>query len=107
MPNIHNRRDLKTLGAVVLLLAGTATLVAVARKDDRDKRRADYFVPSSPEKVVWGGFPIDFPPVLTMESGQTVRIDALSQYGATGPISPTAVLAQFSVPPSQDRPDRE
>src|SRR5262245_22425155 len=63
-------------------------------KDEREKRRPDHFVPSTPENVVWGGFPIDRPPVLTMQSGETVRIDALSQSGATGTTSPTAFFAQ-------------
>jgi len=107
MPKIHNHRHLKTLAGVLLLLVGTATLVALARMDERDKRHPDYFVASSPENVVWGGFPIDFPPVLTMESGQTVRIDALSQSGATGTISPTAFFAQFGVPASEVLPDLE
>lgn len=107
MPKIHNHKQLKTLGGVVLLLVVTATLVALAAKDEHDKRHPDYFVPSSPENVVWGGFPIDFPPVLTMESGQTVRIDALSQSGATGTISPTAFFAQFGVPASEVLPDLE
>ena len=107
MPKIHNHRHLKTLGGVVLLLVGTATLVALARMDEHDKRHPDYFVASSPENVVWGGFPIDFTPVLTMESGQTVRIDALSQSGATGTISPTEFFAQFGVPASEVLPDLE
>ena len=107
MPKIHNRRHLKTLAGVLLLLVGTAALVALARSDEHDKRHPDYFVASSPENVVWGGFPIDFPPVLTMESGQTVRIDALSQSGATGTISPTAFFAQFGVPASEVLPDLE
>jgi len=107
MPNIQNRRHLKTFSAVVLLLVGTAALVALARNDEHDKRHPDYFVASSPENVVWGGFPIDLPPVLTMESGQTVRIDTLSQSGATGTISPTAFFAQFGVPASEVLPDLE
>ena len=72
-----------------------------ARKDERDKRRPDHFVASRPENVVWGGFPIDRPPVLTMHSGETVRIDALSQQGATGAISPVDYYAQFGVPGSE------
>ena len=107
MPKIHNHTHLKTLVGVVLLLVVTVTLVALAAKDEHDKRHPDYFVASSPENVVWGGFPIDLPPVLTMESGQTVRIDALSQTGATGTISPTAFFAQFGVPASEVLPDLE
>ena len=57
--------------------------------------------------MVWGGFPIHRPPVLTMRSGQTVRIDTLSQSGATGTISPTAFFAQFGVPAGEVLPDLE
>jgi acetamidase/formamidase len=77
------------------------------RRDERDKRRPDHVVQSGPDNVVWGGFPIDRPPVLTMRSGQTVRIDALSQSGATGTISPTAFFAQFGVPAGEVLPDLE
>jgi acetamidase/formamidase len=106
MPKIDHRH-MKTLGRVVMFLVGAAALVALAQQDQHDKRHPDYFVPSSPENVVWGGFPIDLPPVLTMESGQTVRIDALSQSGATGTISPSAFFAQFGVPASEVLPDLE
>ena len=33
---------------------------------------ADHFVPSTPENVAWGWFPIDKEPVLRMRSGETV-----------------------------------
>src|ERR687884_669822 len=69
-----------------------------AQKDERDKRHPDHVVASRPENVVWGGFPIDRPPVLTMQSGETVRIDALSQQGATGALNPVDYFAQFGVP---------
>jgi acetamidase/formamidase len=75
--------------------------------NQRDRRRPDHFVSSGSDNVVWGGFPIDRPPVLTMRSGETVRIDALSQSGATGTISPTAFFAQFGVPANEVLPDLE
>ena len=75
------------------------------RKDERDRRRPDHVVQSRPENVVWGGFPIDRPPVLTMQSGETVRIDALSQQGATGALNPVAYFAQFGVAASEVLPD--
>ena len=67
-------------------------------KDEHDKRFPDHFVASRPENVVWGGFPIDRPAVLTMQSGETVRIDALSQQGATSALNPVDYFAQFGVP---------
>jgi hypothetical protein len=76
-----------------------------ARKDERDKRRPDHFVRSRPENVVWGGFPINRRAVLTMQSGQTVRIDALSQSGATGTITPVGFFGLFGVGPKEVLPD--
>jgi acetamidase/formamidase len=133
MPMSDSHAHLKKLGRVLMLLigagmlAGAFTFLVLAgdselasagqppsrASDDRDwtdergKRQPDYFVSSIPDNVVWGGFPIDRPPVLTMKSGQTVRIDALSQSGATGAISPTAFFAQFGVPAAEVLPDLE
>jgi acetamidase/formamidase len=76
-----------------------------ARKDERDKRRPDHFVRSRPKNVVWGGFPINRTAVLTMQSGQTVRIDALSQSGATGMTSPVEFFALFGVKSHEVLPD--
>jgi acetamidase/formamidase len=130
MPMSDTHRHVKKLGRVLMLLVGAGMLAGVftflvlagdgepasasqppsPASDDQDwtaERRPDYFVSSIPDNVVWGGFPIDRPPVLTMESGQTVRIDALSQSGATGTISPTAFFAQFGVPAAEVLPDLE
>jgi acetamidase/formamidase len=38
---------------------------------------------STPDTVVWGYLTSDAPPVLTVKSGQTVRIDTISQAGLT------------------------
>jgi acetamidase/formamidase len=63
-------------------------------------RRPEYFVSAKPENVVWGGFPIDEPPVLTIESGTTVRIDTISQSGATNATAdPVTYFGQFGVQP--------
>jgi len=64
--------------------------------------RVDHYLSSRPENVVWGGFPIDRPPVLTIRSGQTVRIDTLSHQGATnGTLDPVTYLGHFGVKPSE------
>jgi acetamidase/formamidase len=63
-------------------------------------RRPDYFVSAKPANVVWGGFPIDEPPVLTIDSGTTVRIDTISQSGATNATAdPVTYFGQFGVQP--------
>ena len=55
------------------------------------------FVPSRPETVVFGVFPIDRAPVLTVKSGQTVRIDTVSQRGLNQDQSPVDYFGAFGV----------
>ena len=57
----------------------------------------ELFVASRPETVVWGWFPIDQPPVLTIQSGQTVRIDTLSSPGAIQDEDPATFLGSLGV----------
>jgi len=72
------------------------------RKDERAIRHPDYFLSARPENVVWGGFPIGAPPVLTISSGQTVRIDTISQSGATNAtLNPVDYFGQFGVQPRE------
>ena len=61
----------------------------------------DHHVPSTPENVVWGWFPIDREPVLTVRSGDTVRVDTLSHAGATQAEDPERYLGQFGVAPEE------
>ena len=58
-------------------------------------------LPSTPENVVWGWFPIDREPVLTIRSGETVRIDTLTHAGATQAEDPERYLNQFGVAPEE------
>jgi acetamidase/formamidase len=69
--------------------------------ESRDQRQADWFVPSRPETVVWGWVPIDQPPVLTVQSGQTVRIDTLSHQGAMHDEDPVTVFGALGVKPEE------
>jgi acetamidase/formamidase len=55
------------------------------------------FVPSRPETVVFGVFPIERAPVLTVRSGQTVRIDTISQRGTTQDQSPVDYFGAFGI----------
>jgi acetamidase/formamidase len=54
-------------------------------------------VPSRPETVVWGEFPIDRPPVVTVKPGEVVRIDTLSHQGATQDQDPIAYFGGMGV----------
>jgi hypothetical protein len=64
------------------------TLAAAAASVASGQQRAahaqpDHVVRSRPENLSWGWFPLDARPVLTVTSGQTVRIDTLSHAGST------------------------
>ena len=87
---------------------GAATLLAVAIVFLLDSREPmsvelqnDHFVPSRPDTLTWGWFPIDAPPVLTIQSGETVRIDTLSHAGATQEVHPGISLAELGVEPDE------
>lgn len=76
-----------------LLLAGAARAQPPAPPD--------HHVPSTPANVVWGWFPIDREPVLTVQSGDTVRVDTLSHAGSTQAEDPERYLGQFGVAPEE------
>ena len=59
---------------------------------------ADHHVPSRPENLSWGWFPIDKKPVLTIRSGDTVRIDTLTHAGSTQDEEPVAYLTGLGIP---------
>jgi acetamidase/formamidase len=59
---------------------------------------ADHFVPSQPQNLSWGWFPIDKEPVLTVQSGETVSIDTLTHEGGTQSQEPVEFLSQLGVP---------
>ena len=62
-------------------------------------------VPSRPETVVWGEFPIDRPPVATVRSGDVVTIDTISHQGSTQDEEPTAYLGRLGVGKDEVLPD--
>ena len=66
---------------------------------------ADHFVPSTPENVAWGWFPIDKEPVLRIQSGETVRINTITHAGATQRAEPVEYLAQYDVGPEDIHQD--
>ena len=97
MPKVVSVVKELTIGVVVLtacLVPGFATVTVEAQGDE-------LFVPSRPETVTWGWFPIDRPPVLTIQSGDTVRINTLSHAGATQDEEPDAFLGAFGVEPEE------
>lgn len=61
----------------------------------------DHFLPSRPENVVWGVIATDRPPVLTIRSGETVRIDTISHHGSTQNEDPVTFLGSFGIKPDE------
>jgi acetamidase/formamidase len=58
---------------------------------------ADHYVPSTPENVSWGWYPLDKEPVLRIRSGETVRINTLTHVGATQDDDPVAYLSGLGI----------
>lgn len=62
---------------------------------------ADHFVPSTPENLSWGWFPVDKEPVTRVRPGETVRINTLTHVGATQDEEPIAYLTGLGIPPEE------
>ena len=81
---------------LVITLCVIGFPVVTAAQDE--PLEADHYVPSRPENLSWGWYPIDKEPVLTVRSGQTVRIDTLTHAGATQNENPETYLTGLGVP---------
>lgn len=114
------RRGVASAGLMILSLSvgavATGTIGAIepayaesrAPRPPREPRPrgTKHVLDSTPENTVWGGFPIGLPPALTIESGDTVTINALSQTGLTNTsIHPIDFFGAFGVPPEDVLPD--
>jgi acetamidase/formamidase len=97
MQSEHSTRLRKRLVTALLL----ATSAAAHTASQGARREADHFLPSRPQNVTWGWFPLDMKPVLTIRSGQTVRVDTLSHHGATQDEDPVTFLGAFGVKPAE------
>ena len=102
----HLARYSIVAGAGVLalgLLIGASITVraqaqgAAAKAVEAGGMAADHYVPSRPQNLQWGMFPVDATPVIMVKSGETVRIDTLSHQGATQAEDPIAMLAKYGV----------
>ena len=81
---------------LVIALCVIGFPVVTAAQDE--PLEADHYVPSRPENLSWGWYPIDKEPVLTVRSGQTVRIDTLTHAGTTQNENPVTYLTGLGVP---------
>ena len=92
----------ESLGLRVARFGSVGVKAAAGQQSNQPAvRHQDYFVSAQPDNVVWGGFPIDVPAVLTLRSGDTVRIDTISQSGATAAVDPVTYFGQFGVKPGE------
>ncbi|GII30164.1 amidase [Planotetraspora mira] len=57
------------------------------------------------ETAIWGYFPTDRAPVLTVDSGTVVRIDAVNQAGVSAAEGPVAYFEMLGVPADQVLPE--
>jgi len=106
------------LGLTVLMASGYQKLVGGASpteailkasgvQDGNDrqdvlKRPPDHFLPSRPENLYLGGYPIDQPAAATIDSGDTIRIDVISQSGNnSGAADPVTYWGQFGIKPEE------
>jgi len=58
---------------------------------------ADHHLGAQPENLSWGWIPTDKPPVLMIQSGETVRIDTISHHGSTQDEAPVDYLGGHGV----------
>ena len=97
-------------GSVLIVRVGLATLAMALCASppataEATQTPTEHSIPSRPETVSWGWFPLDKPPVLTIASGDTVRIDTLSHAGATQNDHPEVSLGELGIDPDQILPD--
>src|SRR2546423_15604748 len=67
--------------------------------------QVDAHIASTPATVVWGYLPAGRPPVLTIRSGQTVKIDTISHQGLLSGTDPVKFFGAAGNAPGQGLPD--
>ena len=87
-------------GAAQTAIGSSVDAIRTEREQQR-RRRPDRFLGSRPEHLILGGFPIDLPPATTIGSGDTIRIDVISQTGNNQNIDPVTYFGQFGVAPEE------
>lgn len=65
------------------------------------KYAPDATLRSTPETVSWGYIAADLPPVLRVQSGQTIRIDTVSHQGINTRQDPVSYFGAAGIPPAQ------
>ena len=89
---------------LIVLAACTPRSDGSGRSDGRAPEAAievDHVVPSTPENLSWGRFPVDKPPVVTVRPGETVEIHTLAGLGVGSDEDPIADLGGIGIPASE------
>ena len=91
------------LGPVALLVAvATASCGVSGSASDLEQAEEasppQHVVPSTPNNVSWGWFPIDKDPVVRVQPGETVRIHTLTHVGATQDEPPVELITSWGIP---------
>lgn len=94
-------RQLMKLHCKTVAWTTIALLFSVLSDEVWAQPQSDHFVPSRPETLSWGWFPIDKPPILTVTSGDTVFVDTLSHAGSTQRAHPVESLGELGVEASE------
>jgi hypothetical protein len=83
-------------------LLGAACACGIAAAAAAQGGRApDHYLPSRPENIQWGWYPIDVKAALTITSGETVPIDTLAGQGSTQDEDPGAYLESLGGDPRE------
>ncbi len=89
------------LAAVTQVSACTALFVMMCATVDAQVTPADHYLQARPENLSWGWIPTGKAPVLTVRSGESVRIDTISHHGSTQDEDPVTFLGRFGVQPEE------
>jgi acetamidase/formamidase len=90
----HNLRRVSIGLGLLLTLLNSPALPA----QQNSTIQTDHFLPSQPQNLSWGWFPLNKEPVLTVQSGETVSIDTLTHEGGTQNQEPMEFLSELGVP---------
>jgi acetamidase/formamidase len=86
-------------------IAVTLVCVLVAGCASVGRPQVDAHLRSTPDTVVWGYLPAGRAPVLTVRSGQTVRIDTVSHQGLINGTDPMKFFGAAGIAPGEVLPD--
>ena len=87
--------------AVSVAFIAAGLLCAISPPAMAQIMTADHHLRAQPENLSWGWIPTDEPPVLIIQSGDTVRIDTISHHGSTQDEDPVDFLGRYGVQPEE------